>query len=282
MQASDERATAADADLDGGPCVDDGGGWSPAPPAIEAVEGLEGSDPPPNAILRAARAAASLAVRWHRAELDGAHRIPAGPVLLVGNHGLFGLEALPFFLLLQRATGRHPRGLADRILFGNPLVRPLLERCGSHVGTHGTALRLLAEGHLVVCYPGGSREVFKAPGESYRLRWKRSAGFARIAIEAGVPVVPFAALGVDDCWLNLGHLRAVRAVLGRYSAPLAVGLGPLPFPVPFRFVVGRPILPPDDPEQAPLLRAVAERAVLQLLASKGAHAIPAEPSRVVP
>jgi 1-acyl-sn-glycerol-3-phosphate acyltransferase len=227
-------------------------------------------------LLRAAHAAAGLATRYHRAELHGAERLPAGPALLVGNHGLFGLETLAFFWLLHDRTGRLPKGLADRILFGNAVTRPIVERVGGHVGTRETALRLLREGHLVVCYPGGSREVFKAPRDRYRLRWDRAVGFARVAIEAGVPVVPFAGLGVDESFVNLGHLRAARSLLGRYAVPIALG----PFPTRFRFVLGRPIVPPEDPAQAPLLRSAAERAVLQLLASKGAHAIPAEPARV--
>jgi len=96
------------------------------------------------------------------------------------------------------------------------------------------------------------------------------------------PVVPFAGLGVDDGWVNLGHLRTATALLGRYAAPVALGLGPLPFPAQLRFVLGRPILPPKDPAGAPLLKAAAERAVNQLLASRGTHALSAEPATVVP
>jgi 1-acyl-sn-glycerol-3-phosphate acyltransferase len=229
-------------------------------------------------ILRAAHAVAGLAARYHQAELQGVERLPThGPALLVGNHGLFGLETLAFFWLLHDRTGRLPKGLADRVVFGNRFTRPLLERVGGHVGTRASALQLLRQGHLVVCYPGGAREVFKAPGDHYRLRWDRAVGFARVAIEAGVPVVPFAGLGVDESFVNLGHLDAARGLLGRYAPPLALG----PFPTRFRFVLGEPILPPEDPAEAPLLKSAVEQAVVQLLETKGAHAVPAEPARVV-
>jgi hypothetical protein len=49
-----------------------------------------------------------------------------------------------------------------------------------------------------------------------------------------------------------------------------------------RFVLGRPIVPPSDPDGAPLLKGAVERAVRQLLASKGTHAVSTQPARVVP
>jgi 1-acyl-sn-glycerol-3-phosphate acyltransferase len=168
------------------------------------------------------------------------------------------------------------------VVFGSRWVKPVLERVGGIPGTRENARRLLDAGNMVVCYPGGAREVFKGPRRHYQLRWERAHGFARVAIEAGVPVVPFAGLGVDDAWLNLGHVRAARRLLGRYCAPLAIGLGPLPLPAQLRFVIGRPILPPQDVRDAPLLKAAAERAVRTLLASRGTHAVSAHPATVLP
>ena len=233
-------------------------------------------------LLRSVRAAAGLLTRYHRGALEGAERLPSGPALLVGNHGLFGLETPVFFWLVEQATGRLPRGLADRRVFGRPILRPLLERVGSRLATPQDAMKLLSDGHLVVCYPGGAREVFKGPEHHYQLRWERNCAFARLAIGAGVPVVPFAGLGVDDSWVNLGHLPAMKRVLGRYALPLAVGLGPLPLPVQFRFVFGHPIAPPRDLSRAAQLKAAVERAVTQLLDSRGEHALPPEPAPVVP
>ena len=235
-----------------------------------------------NPLLFTAKAGAGLLARWHRAELEGVHHLPRGPALLVGNHGLFGLETPVFFWLIERETGRLPCGLADRTLFGNALVRPLLERVGSAPGTAQDAMRVLAEGRLVVCYPGGAFETFKRPDERYRLQWERSCGFARLAIAARVPIVPFAGLGVDDAWVNLGHLRAAKRLLGRYAAPLAIGLGPVPFPTRLRFVLERPLQPPGDPREAPSLKRAVEGAVRSLLDSRGSHAIPAKPAPAVP
>ena len=213
--------------------------------------------------------------RYHRASLEGAHHLPPGAALLVGNHGTWGLETPVFFWLLRRHTGRFPLGLADKHVFGGPL-RPLVEKLGGVLGTAANALSLLGEGQLVVCYPGGSREVFKRPDERYRLQWERSSGFARVAIAAGAPVVPFAGLGVDDSFVNFGHLPAATRRFGRYAPPLAVG----PFPARLRFRVGPPMLPPRDPADAESFKRRVQAAVESLLEVHGAVA--QEPAPVVP
>lgn len=215
--------------------------------------------------LRAIRHLAGWATRYHRARLEGAEHLPDGPVLLVGNHGLLGFETPVFFYLLHRATGRFPVGLSDRMLFDRPPIRPLLERVGGIPGTRENAIRLLEGGQLVVCYPGGSRETFKRPADHYRLRWERSIGFAKLAIRLGVPIVPFAGLGVDSSYLNFGPPPVVSRFFGRYAAPMAVGLGPLPLPVPFRFRLG-PVLPPPSAEaEAPTFKTAVKAAVELLL-----------------
>jgi 1-acyl-sn-glycerol-3-phosphate acyltransferase len=221
---------------------------------------------PAHPLYRFAKAiAGGLSEYWHRATCDGLSCLPKGPALLVGNHGLFGFETPIFFYLLHQATGRVPVGLTDRTLFGNRLMRPVLSQLGGVVGTRENALTLLRAGHLVVCYPGGSREVFKSPERKYQLQWERAEGFARIAIDAQVPIVPFAALGVDDSYVNFGHVRALQRRLGRYAFPLAMGLGPIPLPVPFRFLLGAPIPPPSSHEQASQLKEAVTSRVERML-----------------
>ena len=210
--------------------------------------------------LKFARAVAGLGARWHRATIAGLEHLPAGPALLVGNHGLYGFEVPVFFYLVHRETGRFPIGLADRNVFGRRAVSDALARIGGVPGTPMHAHRLLCDGQLVVCYPGGSREVFKARDEKYCLRWERSLGFARVAIRAAVPVVPFAALGVDDSYVNFGHLPGTQRVFGRYAVPFAVGLGPLPLPVHFHFRLSPSLTPPSEERRASQFRDdVAER-----------------------
>ena len=65
-------------------------------------------------------------------------------------------------------------------------------------GTRENCSRLLEAGEPVLVFPGGGREVMKHKGEKYKLVWKERVGFARLAIQHGVPIVPFASVGVED------------------------------------------------------------------------------------
>jgi 1-acyl-sn-glycerol-3-phosphate acyltransferase len=189
---------------------------------------------------------ADLVERHHPTHLEGLERLPDGPALLVGNHGHLGYETLLFFHALLRSTGRLPRGLADRWFFRVPLVRDVLVRIGGAYGHPNNAHRLLAAGHWVVCYPGGAREVLKRrSSDRYTLRWEVSRGFVRVAQETGVPIIPFAAAGVDDTFEVQGALQGTGELLmghAKYDLPrLRGGRCGLPRAVPFLFRFGAPV-----------------------------------------
>jgi hypothetical protein len=222
-----------------------------------------------DALVQLASTCAWLQSRYHRAVLENAEAIPRGPLMLVGNHGLYGWETPAFFYLLRQATGRFPFGLTDRRAFGWEPLKSVMARVGGIVGTPDAARSLLSSGHMVVCYPGGSREVFKRPDAKYRLAWERAKGFAAIAIELGVPVVPFAGLGVDDSYYNLGTPAVARRALGRYAVPFGIGLGPLPLPARFRFRVGAALNPPSRPEGQEGFKGQVQQAVETLLQGMG-------------
>ncbi len=189
--------------------------------------------------------------KLHPIRLEGTEHLPTGPALLVGNHGVLGYESPFFFEGVLRACGRLPIGLADRWFFRVPGLRDLLVRLGGTYGSPRHALRALARGELVVCYPGGAREVLKRERDKYRCMWRESLGFARLALTAGVPILPFAAAGVDHTYRVVAHLRGSgHALMGhaKYDLPLVWGLGPLPRPVPFWFRIGAPIVPADRSE----------------------------------
>ncbi len=230
------------------------------------------------AVFRLAEQGAALSALYHRARLLGTEHLPLqGPVLLVGNHGVWGYETPAFFHLIHQGTGRYPLGLAERGFFRIPLIRTVLPWLGGVEGTRENALTALQGGALVVCYPGGARETFKRSQGRYRLRWERALGFARLAAHAGVPVVPFAGLGVDDTfrWPPGEERLCVRLTADdKYRMPLVVGMGPLPWPVRLTFAVGAPHAPPPPDASESRLQAFRDTvaASVRRLLMRSAHA----------
>ena len=76
-----------------------------------------------------------------------------------------------------------------------------------------TAVRLAREGNIVAMFPEGTR---RAKGLVKRFEARPRSGAARIALEAGVPLVPAAVAGTDRL-LRLGPLRVV------YGEPVELG-----------------------------------------------------------
>lgn len=130
----------------------------------------------------------------------GTEHIPReGAVLLAGNHTVYGLLDIPMLgLEILEKTGRAVRGLGDHNHFAVPIWRDALRALGGVRGTRENCARLFEAGEAVMVFPGGGREVMKRKHEQYKLIWKERVGFAKLAIQYGVPIVPFASVGVED------------------------------------------------------------------------------------
>ena len=183
----------------------------------------------------------------------GLDAIPAGgAMLLVGNHTIFGAQDLPLMMAdLYRERGLKLRPLGDRNHFRVPGWREFIERFGAVEGNRRNCAELLERGEPVLVFPGGAREVHKRRGEQYQLIWQKRLGFAHMAVAAGAPIVPFAALGGDenyDVVLDIGHplLTPLRAAVERIGGdraleivpPVVRGIGPTVVPRLKRFYFG--------------------------------------------
>ena len=207
-----------------------------------------------------------------------------GPVMFAGNHTLEGMLDLPLMVLgLWEERGILAHGLADHFHFRVPGWREFLSSFGAVDGSRDNCRALMGAGESILVYPGGAREVFKRKGEKYRLIWKQRTGFARLAIEHGYPIVPFAAVGAEECYdivLDAGDLLAmpiIGDILKRYVPRVEVmpplvkgaGLSPLPRPERLYFGFGPPIDThpykgrADDPEALMELREQVRHAVAE-------------------
>ena len=199
---------------------------------------------------------------YHRPRFFGLEHIDAKrPSLLVGNHTIYGVVDIPHLgAAIYHQRGVMVRGLGDRIHFAIPGWGDLLRKFGAVVGTRENCARLMAGGQHVLVFPGGGREVAKRKGEAYKLIWKERTGFARMAIEHGYPITPFASVGAEDCYdILLDANDIMQSPLGKFLDrtgitkkflrdselifPIARGLGftMLPRPERFYFWIGEPI-----------------------------------------
>ena len=151
-------------------------------------------------------------VKWlYRLRARGLEHIPEGGFVLAANHTS---NFDPWPLGIPFLPRRQLRFMAKSELF-NPLLAPMLRAGGAFKVRRGegdveamrTAAQLAREGEIVVMFPEGTRR-------KKGLRKKREArphtGAARIALSAGVPLVPAAIAGTD----RLSRLGPLRVAYG--------------------------------------------------------------------
>ena len=207
---------------------------------------------------------------WNAYEVRGAEVIPLDrPALIVWYHGLIPLDAFYFGSWFYQRHGKMVRALAERLVFEIPGLRELALDMGAVPGTRDAALELLGQGHLVAVSPGGVREAIAGRAKSYQLVWGERLGFAKVALQAGVDIIPAFAENIDEAWRSPGvHHPRVQAFYERTRIPVVpiVGAGLLPLSVKLRSWVGEPIraLPGESPESLRARTASAIEALIRL------------------
>lgn len=174
------------------------------------------------------------------------------PALYVGNHTIYGLIDAPLMWdYLRQQHQINLRALGDKIHFKLPVWRKILASNGVVEGSPENCKALMQKGESILVFPGGAREVFKHKDEAYQLIWKNRTGFARMAIEHGYDIIPFAALGGDECFdiqldaKDVQNNKASQWVINKFQLSdvvrggemiptLATGVAKLPIPKPQR------------------------------------------------
>ena len=150
-----------------------------------------------------------------RLRVQGLENVPAsGGYVLSCNH-LSNLDPWPLGMPLW--PRRWLRFMAKAELYWWP-VKHVLDAAGAFPVHRGladreaveTAIGLAQDGNVVVMFPEGPR---RRKGLVKKHRARARTGAARIALEAGVPLVPAAVAGTDRL-LRLGPLRVA------YGAPV--------------------------------------------------------------
>jgi 1-acyl-sn-glycerol-3-phosphate acyltransferase len=147
----------------------------------------------------------------YRLRARGLEHIPEGGFVLAANHTS---NFDPWPLGIPFLPRRQLRFMAKAELF-NPLLTPILRAGGAFKVRRGegdleamrTAAQLAREGEIVVMFPEGTRQK---KGLRKKFEARPHTGAARIALSAGVPLVPAAIAGTD----RLSRLGPLRVAYG--------------------------------------------------------------------
>ena len=183
-----------------------------------------------------------LIARWTRLEYDGPAQLPDGPALLVANHGfgtMFDMNTYVLGALLKNHRG--PNAAPLTILthdtawtFG---LGPWMELAGFKRANRTNAIEALAAGHLVVVLPGGDVDAAKPFSHRNEVHFGGRTGFAEIALQAGVPILPVVISGAGETVVVLSDGRRLASLLG-LPKRLRVKTLPISLSLPWGLTVG--------------------------------------------
>ncbi len=217
---------------------------------------------------------------YFRAEVHDLENIPAeGPVLLVGNHsgGTLIADTFVFAQAFYDHFGplRPFHQLAHDLVFKVPGARASLSKYGTVPASPENMRRALERDAALLVYPGGDHESYRPSWESGKIDFAGRQGFAKLAIELGVPIVPIVAIGGQETALFLGQGRDIARRLRLDSLRLKV------FPAQIAPPFGFTIL--DLPGRLPLPSKIVVRALpkIELKKELGTKPDPDEAYEVV-
>ncbi|XP_053321950.1 transmembrane protein 68 isoform X2 [Spea bombifrons] len=194
-------------------------------------------------------------------EICGMDKLPdESPALIVYYHGALPVDYYYFVSRVILLKGRTIHSVGDHFLFKIPGLRPLLELFNVIHGPKEECVRALSNGHLLAISPGGVREALFSD-ENYTIIWKNRTGFAQVAIDAKVPIIPMFTQNIREGFRTLGWLRLFQWLYERFKIPLVPLYGG--FPVKLCTHLGDPI--PYDPNVGAAELAEKTKCALQSL-----------------
>jgi 1-acyl-sn-glycerol-3-phosphate acyltransferase len=203
---------------------------------------------------------------YFRGEVRNLGNIPEDePVLLVGNHS--GGNVIPdtfvFSLAFTTYFGveRRFHQLAHSLAIAWPIAGDLLRMSGTIQASQRNAEQALKSGAPVLVYPGGDWETHRPSWESDKIDFAGRKGFIRLALDAGVPIVPVVSIGGQETALFLtrgaGIAKTLR--LDKYlrlkvlpisiALPWGLNIGDFASHIPLPAKITTEVLPPIDIEK---------------------------------
>jgi 1-acyl-sn-glycerol-3-phosphate acyltransferase len=201
--------------------------------------------------------------KYFRVSVRGWENVPPPPVLVVSNHS--GGTSIPdawglgFVWHTHFAMKRPLHVLAHELVFSIHSLGRIFARIGVVRAQPELGQRVLEEWRRdLLVMPGGDVDVWRPYRERYKVKFAGRSGYARLALQAGVPIVPVANAGAHETLRVLTDGAPLARLLGfpklfratvfpvSLSIPWGLTIGPLPhLPIParLRYRIGPPVLP---------------------------------------
>lgn len=201
--------------------------------------------------------------RYFRLEARNLGDVPPSPAMFVSNHsgGTTIPDAWGFAIAWYRHFGmRRPLHLlGHELILATEATGKYFARRGVVRASTQTARQILTHFRRdVLVMPGGARDTWRPWSRRYEVEFGGRIGYARLALELGVPIVPVANAGAHDTLLVLSDGRRLARAIGLHrivradilpihlSLPWGLAVGPwphIPLPVKLRFQIGKAIVP---------------------------------------
>ncbi len=190
---------------------------------------------------------------YFRVQVEGIENVPTeGGAVLVANHGgallPYDGAMLNLAVMNESEVPRRVRVMATEIFNMLPSVSHLYRKVGATYAAREDAREILRRGHLLGVFPEGERGFMKPVWEAYRVGRLGRGGFAELAEEAGVPIVPVAIVGAEEVhpavMVSKRLARLVRMFFPEQRVDeIALSLNLLPLPIKWRIRFLPPVLP---------------------------------------
>jgi len=209
---------------------------------LAAAEDSATNDPGPGEVVSEVWRNAAFALRrlgidfmrrYNRLEVTVEPETLSGPVLFVANHGFGGIFDLNVFATgaaMEQMQLDRPVTILTHQLAWTMGIGPLIEPVGARVASRRSAEEAFARGEHVVVYPGGDLDAAKAWDDRNRIMFGGRHGYARLAIDNGVPIVPIVTAGAGESLFvissgeRLARATRIDKLLRLKAAPISVSL----------------------------------------------------------
>ena len=197
-------------------------------------EGLNG--PNPELMKKQSGIWDTLMDRYFRLEIDGWERLPQEPVLLIGVHsgGSLTMDAWTVIMAWWRQFGetRSLHGTAHDLLMKSPVLGDYFRSLGAISPSRENLQAAFEKGDDVILWPGGEKDSFRSWTDRDKAVLGGRKGFIRMAMRAGVPIVPVATVGGHDTLFVLSEGRGLAKLL-KLKERIRSELAPITLSWPF-------------------------------------------------